>query len=85
MPAHLMEEVVRIGEATTPEVMMLFRDVQNAFYGAAMTSAEPWTFAEQHAMQIRTAYDELDVSVKTDTILVVTVTDGEDGPLYFNE
>jgi hypothetical protein len=42
-------------------------------------------YTEQHAMQIRTAYDELEVSVKTDTILVVTVTDGEDGPLYFNE
>ncbi|MEC9441762.1 MAG: hypothetical protein VYE40_11710 [Myxococcota bacterium] len=42
-------------------------------------------YSEQHAMQIRTAYDELDASVKTDTILLVTTTNGEDGPLYFDE
>lgn len=42
-------------------------------------------YTEQHAMQIRMAYDQLDASVKSDTILVVTVTEGEDRPLYFND
>lgn len=42
-------------------------------------------YKQQHADQIRAAYDQLDASLKADTILYVTATEGEDRPLYFND
>ena len=35
-----------------------------------------------HAESMRTAFDQIDDTVRADTILIVTVTDGDDGFLY---
>jgi hypothetical protein len=39
-------------------------------------------YADMHAQSVETAYASLDASLRADTILVVTVTDGEDGFVY---
>ncbi len=42
-------------------------------------------YTPQHADQIEAVYQTLDASIKSDTILYITATHGEDGPLYFND
>ena len=42
-------------------------------------------YSPQHADQIEAVYQTLDPMVKSDTILYVTATQGEDGPIYFND
>ena len=42
-------------------------------------------YSPQHADQIYATYQTLPAEVKSDTIVYVTVTNGEDGPVYFNE
>ncbi len=39
-------------------------------------------YTPQHADQIRTAYNQLDAALIQDTVLVVTVTNGDDGFIY---
>ena len=42
-------------------------------------------YAPQHADQIAQTFMALDPALRADTVLVVTVTEGEDRPLYYND
>lgn len=42
-------------------------------------------YSEQHAVELRAAFDAASEELKTDTILYVTVMEGEDRPIFFNE
>ncbi len=63
-------------------------DVQAS--SANVTLADAWTkqilhviaYSPMHADSLRAAYDALDASVKADTVVLVTVTNGDDAPLY---
>lgn len=39
-------------------------------------------YSDQHAVSLRSAYDSLDDTVRTDTIVIVTVSNGDDSFLY---
>ena len=39
-------------------------------------------YSDQHAQSLLTAYNSLDSAVKADTVVIVTVSDGDDGFLY---
>lgn len=82
MPDHLIDEVINLANAASPEFMMLFRDAQDAFYGADLTGGVPWTLEELHAMLTwHAASNELQEAMANIDMLIERDPTGETWPV----